>query len=251
MNTYQDIQLSKAHMVFPELVPQQQARPARPIPVTSRERSRPTTSDGQLRATMLSMENMHCFGDLFVDYLKARRETFIVQKGWHLPEVDGMEFDQYDTPRARWIVIHEYGEVLAGIRIAPTKAQCGLHSYMIRDAQLGMLSSLPDNILYFEAPVADHIWEATRLFVAPSVPAQRRAGIQQLLMIEMARSARRVGATHVIGIVPAVFKRWMKRIGMNATAVGPVIELDGDRSQAALMNVEELTSRPDTAERCK
>jgi len=29
----------------------------------------------------------------------------------------------------------------------------------------------------------------------------------------------------------------MKRIGMDATPVGPALEIDGDRTQAALMNV--------------
>ena len=137
------------------------------------------------------------------------------------------------------------GKVLAGIRIAPTTARCGLHSYMIRDAQLGLLQGLPLDPLYFEAPVTDKIWEATRLFVVDGVPAQQRAPVQRLLMLHMAAAARSLGADQVIGIVPAVFKRWLKRIGMVAVAVGPKFELDGDTSQAALFNVTD-TPEPDT-----
>ncbi|WP_392336718.1 acyl-homoserine-lactone synthase [Loktanella salsilacus] len=193
--------------------------------------------DLQLRATTLSLINMHHYGELFISYLKARREVFIVAKGWRLPETNGMEFDQYDTPEARWVVVHEFGEVLAGIRISPTTARCGLHSYMIRDAQLGLLDGLALDPLHFTAPVSPHVWEATRLFVSAKVPAARRAEIQTILMLKMVESSRALGITQVIGIFPAVFKRWLKRIGLDAIAVGPKFDLDGDTSQAALLTV--------------
>jgi acyl homoserine lactone synthase len=236
--------ISKAERVFPKLPSVDAVKPQQKqdkstnsgasISIDSILRMEP-----QLRATTLSTLNMHLYGNLYVNYLKARRDVFIVAKGWQLSEVDGMEFDQYDTPFARWIVVHENGEVMAGMRIAPTNARCGLHSYMIRDAQLGLLAGLPLDPLYFEAPVAEHMWEATRLFVTDKVASERRGEVQQLLMLEMAAAARSVGATYVIGIVPAVFKRWMHRIGMAAVAVGPKFELGGDWSQAALMHVSE------------
>lgn len=235
--------MPKAWRVFPELVPQDQleqtaasvTEQAKPHEIAAKQIT--PQADPHVRATTLTVRNMHRFGELFVNYLKARREVFIVQKGWSLPEVDGMEFDQYDTPRARWIVIHEYGEILAGVRISPTTARCGQHSYMIRDAQLGLLEGLPHDVLYFDAPVDEHIWEATRLFVAQSVASSRRLQIQVMLMEQMAAAARREGASHVIGIVPAVFRRWMNRFGMSATPVGPVITIEGESTQAALMNV--------------
>ncbi|WP_233192727.1 acyl-homoserine-lactone synthase [Acidimangrovimonas sediminis] len=198
-------------------------------------RGRDARPDPHVNRTVLSFSNMHEKGDLFINYLRARKEVFIDHKGWHLPEENGMEFDQYDTPKARWIVLHEYGEILAGVRIAPTTAQCGAHSYMIRDAQLGLLDGLPYDVLFFDAPQDDKIWEATRLFVVPSVPADRRMRINALLLHAMADGARAEGADHVIGIVPAVFRRWMSRLGMSATPVGPPMIIDGDKVQAALM----------------
>jgi len=246
----------KAHMVFPELVPQRELE-RRPFAdfFTWRSNRKERSQEGGVAypqpaidpdlatlTTTLSVQNMHEFGNLFVTYLKARREVFITQKGWELPETDGMEFDQYDTPMARWIVIHRHGEVLAGVRIAPTTARCGNHSYMLRDAQLGLIPQLPSDALYEEAPVSKYIWEATRLFVSDAVPAKGRPAVQTALMKGMASAARSVGATQVIGIVPAVFKRWLKRIGMKANAVGPIMKIDGDRVQAALMDVVEYAS---------
>ena len=148
-----------------------------------------------------------------------------------------MEFDQYDTPQSRSVVIHEYGRVLAGVRLLPTTAQCGCYSYMLRDAQRGLLPNIPEYILYEPAPVVAHVWEATRLFVTKNEPAERRLVIQAKLIKAMANAATQQGATHVIGIVPAAFQRWMNRLGLSALPVGPKLNISGDHTQAAVMYV--------------
>lgn len=232
-----------ASAAFPELEP-----PA--PPVIKRSRARKSRADLQVvpdrtrarsqhqpRANVLSFANMHQFGSLLRSYMEARKSVFVDRLHWSLPVADGMEFDQYDTPFARWVVIHEYGEVLAGVRLTPTTARVGLYSYMLRDAQLGLLDNIPQDVLFFEAPVEDRIWEATRLFITDDVPAERRLAVQAALMSNFASAARAEGATHVIGIVPAVWSRWLRRLEMGAVPVGPRFEIDGTRSQAALFNV--------------
>ena len=64
--------------------------------------------------TTLSFANLHNHGELFANMLRARRELFIVHNKWNLPEAMGMEYDQYDTPASRWVVVHDAeGKVLA------------------------------------------------------------------------------------------------------------------------------------------
>ena len=193
--------------------------------------------------SVLSAQNAHLHGELYGDNLKARKRVFIDEKSWNLPQSDGMEFDQYDTPQSRSIVLHEYGKIVAGVRLLPTKARCGCYSYMLRDAQLGIIGAFPQHILYEDAPVADHVWEATRLFLSPDVPAQQRLLVQSQLMNEMSKAVVDEGATHVIGIVPSVFRRWLQRLGMGAFPVGPKVMFDSDISQAAVMHVAALGSR--------
>ncbi len=260
MGRNEDFITGKAALVFPELIPQAELdlaglrSKARPIQIASKwisaRRPEPTirpepvreiepTTDlsSKIQATVLSVRNLHEHGDLYLRYMRARRDVFIVQKGWNLPEIDGMEFDQYDTPLARWIALQIDDQVVAGARIAPTTAQCGSHSYMLRDAQLGLLlPSLPTDLLYETAPVQESIWEATRLFVTNAVPSEQRLQVQSRLMREMMDAISSVGATHAIGIVPAVFKRWLKRIGMTAVEMGPIKGIDGDKVQAALFD---------------
>jgi N-acyl-L-homoserine lactone synthetase len=56
-------------------------------------------------------------------------------------------------------------------------------------------------------------------------------------MNKMTDAARELGVTHVIGIVPGVWSRWLRRLDLDAVPVGPKFSIDGTSSQAALFNV--------------
>lgn len=190
-----------------------------------------------IETTTLSFHNIHVHGELFVNLFKARRRSFILRNHWDLPEAEGMEFDQYDTPASRWIAVHDGDEVLAGIRLTPTTAKCGMYSYMIRDAQKGMLEGIPSDLLYFEAPVDPKILESSRVFVSNSVPASLRIKVQTDLMQELIAAARSLGAEKILGLVPAVWSRWIGRLNLRAEPAGPVMEIDGARVQVAMMTL--------------
>ena len=130
-----------------------------------------------MQTTTLSFANMHSHGELFANLMRARRESFIVERKWDLPEAMGMEYDQYDTPASRWIAVHDGMDVLAGVRLSPTTMKCGIYTYMIRDAQRGLLPSIPADLLEMEAPVDQSVWECTRAFVSSKTPLHKRLGI--------------------------------------------------------------------------
>ncbi|MEM8823561.1 MAG: acyl-homoserine-lactone synthase [Pseudomonadota bacterium] len=180
-----------------------------------------------MQVTTLSFDNLHAHGPLFTDLLRARHRTFIQQAQWDLPEADGMEFDQYDTPASRWVVVHEYGRILAGVRLTPTTHRCGVYTYMIRDAQRGLLGSIPKDLMYEEAPVADHVWEGSRVFVCDDVPSAMRVRVQMQLITQMVRTGRELGASSILAIVPTSSARLARRLGMEWTPVGATQEIDG------------------------
>lgn len=187
--------------------------------------------------TTLSFDNFHNHGELFANMLRARRELFIVHNKWNLPEAMGMEYDQYDTPASRWVVVHdELGRVLAGNRLTPTTTKCGIYSYMIRDAQRGLLETIPSHLLYEEAPVAETIWESSRLFVAHDVPAAMRRRVHAKLVMELGNAARRLGATSCLTLLNANWPRWAGRVGVSMTAMGPVMEIEGVKNQVVSMD---------------
>jgi acyl homoserine lactone synthase len=187
--------------------------------------------------TTLSFANLHNHGELFANMLRARRELFIVHNKWHLPEAMGMEYDQYDTPASRWVVVHdEDGRVLAGNRLTPTTTQCGIYSYMIRDAQRGLLDTIPANLLHETAPVAPHIWESSRLFVSHDVPSSIRRRVHAQLIAQLGDTVRGLGATHALTLLAANWPRWADRVGVKMQGMGPVLMIDGIENQVVLMD---------------
>ncbi len=190
-----------------------------------------------MQTTTLSFENLHNHGELFANLLRARRQSFIVQNNWDLPEALGMEYDQYDTPASRWVAVHEFGQILAGIRLTPTTTRCGIYSYMIRDAQKGLLDTIPQDLLYDEAPVADNVWESSRVFVAHDTPQRIRNVVHGMLINEMTKSARELGATQVLGLIPAAWPRFAKRLKLDIEAAGRVMHLDGVDNQVVKINL--------------
>ncbi len=191
-----------------------------------------------MEVTTLSFDNLHAHGPLFANLFRARHKTFIQNARWDLPEADGMEFDQYDTPASRWVAVHSGGTVLAGVRLTPTMHRCGIYSYMIRDAQRGLLDSIPTNLLNFEAPVDSNIWESSRVFVSDDVPATDRLRVQMQLIHEMVVSARALGAVSVLGIIPEHSPRLARRVGLDCIAAGPVLDIGGSKSVCVSISMQ-------------
>lgn len=192
-----------------------------------------------MQTTTISFENLHANGELFADLLRARYRTFIEEACWDLPEAQGMEFDQYDTPASRWVAVHdECGHIMAGVRLTPTTHRCGVYSYMIRDAQLGLLDSIPSNLLWDTAPVGPHIWESSRVFVCNDVPARLRLLVQMQLIGEMVRSARELGASEVIGLIPAHSTRLARRVGLDCRPAGPVLQMEGGENVCVTISMQ-------------
>lgn len=191
-----------------------------------------------MQTTTLSYANLHNHGELFANVFRARKQSFIIQKNWDLPQTDDMEFDQYDTPMSRWVAIHELGQVYAGVRLTPTTARCGMYTYMIKDAQSGLLGgSIPQDLLYENAPVEPGTWEASRLFVDHSTPQSKRRRVHRHLVAEMSASARALGATKLVALVAATWPRWLVPAGLDATALGRVLWIDDGYFQCVSINL--------------
>ncbi len=190
-----------------------------------------------MQATTLSFANIHDHGNLFANLLRARHESFIVEQRWDLPETDGMEFDQYDTPQSRWIAIHDGGQVLGGFRLTPTTARCGVYSYMIKDAQRGLLDSIPSNLLYEEAPVDPQIFEFSRFFKSSNLSARERTAVQMRLLKALLETRETLGVRSALGIGSPNWERWMKRIGLHIQNMGPIIQIEGKENRCQITHL--------------
>lgn len=185
-----------------------------------------------MESAALSFANFHNHGELFANILRARRDAFILNNQWDLPQTMGMEYDQYDTPQSRWIAVHEAGRVYAGVRLTPTTARCGIYSYMIRDAQNGLLESIPTDLLFDDAPVDEATWEVTRGFIVSDLPASLRQKVRMKLVLEMLRTSRVEGIGRMVALLPSNWHRWAARCKLDMEAAGRNMNMGGIDYQA-------------------
>lgn len=152
---------------------------------------------------------------------------------WRLPEVSGWEYDQYDTPASTWIVVQDQQDrVLAAARLTPTTARCGIYSYFLRDAQKGLLSEVPSNCLFEEAPIEEGVWEVSRLFLTDASLGSGNSDPILALFGELSRKAIERGATQVIGLLPQQVVLRLKEWGYDLAQLGPELSVDGKAMSA-------------------
>ena len=185
-----------------------------------------------MESAALSFANLHNHGELFANILRARRDAFILNNQWDLPQTMGMEYDQYDTPQSRWIAVHEAGRVYAGVRLTPTTARCGIYSYMIRDAQNGLLESIPTDLLFDDAAIDEATWEVTRGFIVSDLPASLRQKVRMKLVLEILRTSRVEGIGRMVALLPSNWHRWAARCKLDMEAAGRNMNMGGIDYQA-------------------
>ena len=186
-----------------------------------------------MHSTTLSFANLHNHGALFENVIRARRESSFAQDHISIPETLRLEYDQYDTPQSRWLAVHDdTGQVLAGVRLTPTTAQCGIYSYMIRDAQNGLLESIPTDLLLDQAPVSENTWEVTRGFIRRDIPAGIRHKVRRQFAQQLLQTSREEGVTKLLALLPSPWRRWTARCDLKTRAAGPAFKLNDIMHQA-------------------
>ncbi len=64
------------------------------------------------------------------------------------------------------------------------------------------------------------------------VPASKRLRVQMQLISEMVQAGRALGATSVLGLIPANSPRLARRVGLDCIPAGPVLDIGGSMSVA-------------------
>lgn len=158
--------------------------------------------------------------ELVIKFLQLRKSVFIDEKEWGLVHSDGIEFEQYDFIGAIYIIAHRGDEVLGGARLVRTDNAIGngsiAYSYMIRDACLGYLPGMPNELCDGPAPVSEQIWELTRLV---SVGEE---GVGEAILQAANDFLHRIGALHCLFLGPPGFLRMAKRLGFEASPLGKI-----------------------------
>ena len=68
------------------------------------------------------------------------------------------------------------------------------------------------------------------------MPLAQRRPIYFKLVLELTKAARSLGASSCLTLLNANWPLWAKRVGVDMTPMGPVMEIDGINNQVVSMN---------------
>lgn len=179
---------------------------------------------------------LHDHAASFYDYLALRKRFFVDTLGWAIPHDEAVEMDQYDNPKARYVlVIGDEGEVLAGARALPTSARWGDVSYMLRDAQAGRIGGIPADLLG-DRVLSDTMYECTRLVISPELTGmQTRVACLGLICRGLVDLAMDDGATELMSLSNLWLLRALKSLGYDAELMcDPYVNCDDGHKYAVM-----------------
>jgi len=197
-----------------------------------------------METSVISWSNIHEHGPLWFKHHCLRKQLFVDEMLWDIPHNDRAEWDQYDTASTLYVITHDTGRVLAASRLNRCNHNSGGWSYMIRDAALGKLQDIPSGLID-SAPIGCSTFEATRFTTDPNLDAETRNSALQENATQLARTAVLHGATTLIALMSPAFVRWLRKAGLKANRIGPIVKT-GDGNRVCVIGAD-LTERIDLA----
>lgn len=169
--------------------------------------------------------NQHLYLKEMVSNHQLRKRVFSDTLGWDLNIIDGMEFDQFDTPDAYHILhVNNLGQVDGSVRLLPT-----MNPYLLGD----VFSYLLDGK---EVPRSSEIWEATRFCVDPYMPPNN---ISSILLIGVYELGKALGIEKYLSVIDVRLERKIKSCGWTPSRLGSVHTIPDGRIVSNCLSVEE------------
>ena len=198
-----------------------------------------------IKTTLLSGRHLNTHSELFLANLHQRYQVFTIENRWFPEREDGLEFDQYDTPEAYHLIFSQGTEVVGGMRFLPTTHRVGKYSYMIRDAKLGLLHTLPKTLLWRDAPIADGVWECTRFFMSARFRnAADNHSLARIMSVQMVQAAHDLQIKQLLVLTWAAWPVLYRRFKVEATEMGPLFQTPEETThQCALIDVQASFNR--------
>lgn len=177
---------------------------------------------------VVTWANSHVFGDSLAAHHRLRHKCFVERNGWSVPSHDGMEYDQFDTPAATYLIHRHPGGAVNGVaRLIPTT-----RPYMLKE--------LWPDLLGGDVPVSPKVWEATRFGIDDDLePAAKRRVAAEIVLgcLEFGQS---MGIDRYLVLMPhLIIRRTIGGAGCNYRFLGETRNLADYPVAAAEIEVSE------------
>lgn len=166
-----------------------------------------------------SIATAHFFQDALASQARLRHEVFVRQRGLPHTTFDGLEFDEFDTPAAIYLVWRDGERTVRGLaRLLPTTRPYMMQSYWPELVADGMLPSSPAVI------------EVTRVCVDKSLEPSVRRTVFPELLCAIQEYLQRIGGAGMIGVTREhLLAHFVRR---DIRWLGPPAEVEGKMERA-------------------
>lgn len=183
-----------------------------------------------MQIRVITWKTIPAYSGLWLQSHELRHQAFVDRLGYDVPSHDGLEWDQFDTPRASYIVIEAGGRCVGVCRLVPTTSP-----YMLKD--------IFPTLLPYAPPEQADVWEATRITVDATLHAAARDAALKALIVGVQRFGLEHGIRHFLGLMPIpIFRRTLIKHGVNVNIlVASAKKIDGITTAAGEILVEAAT----------
>lgn len=177
-----------------------------------------------------SLATAHLFGDALASQARLRYRVFVERRSLEHLHFDGLEYDEFDTPAAVYLVWRDDRQIVRGLaRLLPTTRPYMLQHYW------------PYLVASGTPPVSRDIWEVTRVCVDKGWTGRNRLRIFPELMCAVQEFFRLNGIRAMIGVTRM---HLLTTFFQNIEWLGPSAEVEGELERAFYIAVDDI--RPHT-----
>jgi acyl homoserine lactone synthase len=174
----------------------------------------------------LDWESASRHGNAWIAQHRLRYDVFVARLRWNLQHVNRLEFDQFDTPAAKYIVsLDEEGQARGVTRLLPTT-----RPFMLKELWPELVGRAFDE--------NEGTWEATRFGVDHSISGLKRLRVVHELIAACQEFGLRNAIEHYLCVMPVgILRRVIEKSGCTIELLGPTAILGRHRVAAAKIGV--------------
>lgn len=186
-----------------------------------------------MRTIVIHSGNLDRTHRYWLDHHKLRHEIFVDRLGWDMTCHNGMEYDQFDTIAARYVVVVDDADrVRAVSRLVPTSSP-----YMIETLWPDWLEGAPPN--------NPNVWEASRFGCCASLTTQQRSEAIRLMLATIYNLSRSHRVENLLMVMPSfIFERIIRPCGYDVQYIGAERVIDRLRTRLASVPIGEAMTAP-------
>lgn len=171
--------------------------------------------------------NAHRFQDALASQARLRHDVFVRRRGLPHRSFDGLEFDEFDTPAAMYLVWRDEKGIVRGVaRLLPTT-----RPYMLQ-------THWPHLVTATVLPSSAGVMEVTRVCVDKSLDPPVRRMIFPELLCAIQEVLAATGGAGMIGVTREHLLSHFVRSGIRW--LGPVAEVEGEPERAFFVPTESI-----------